>query len=214
MRATAQAHPRGRWEDQLLRVLAYPANLALTGVAAFLLALPLVTALGASVAATRSMQRWLRDGDDAVFTNTFREYAATWRRTLVPGLAAVAAVGVLLVDATFLWRQLSGGTGGTSGLALLLAAGTVPVDLSVALLLLAWPVAATRTPEGSAKAWAVEAGYLIARRPARAAVLLFITVSFGLTCLFLPTAVPFFGLSVPMYLALVSLGQDEAGTGT
>jgi uncharacterized membrane protein YesL len=191
--------------------MAYPANLAFAGLAAFLLALPMVTALGASVAAARSMGRWLREGDDAVFTATFREFAATWRRTLAPGVAAVVVVVMLSVDAVFLWRQL---TDGTSPIALLLAAGTVPVAVAVALVLLALPVAAARTPDASAKAWLVEAGYLIARRPMRAAVLLVITVAFALTCYLLPTAVPFFGLSVPVYLALVSLGGDQEDTDT
>jgi uncharacterized membrane protein YesL len=191
--------------------MAYPANLAFAGLAAFLLALPLVTALGATVAAARSMGRWLREGDDAVFTATFREFAATWRRTLAPGVAAVAVVVMLSVDAVFLWRQL---TGGTSPIALLLAAGTVPVAVAVALVLLALPVAAARAPDASAKAWLMEAGYLIARRPMRAAILLVITVAFALTCYLLPTAVPFFGLSVPVYLALVSLGGDQEDTDT
>ena len=191
--------------------MAYPANLAFAGLAAFLLALPLFTALGAAVAAGRSMDRWLRAGDDTVFTNTFREFAATWRRTLAPGIGAAAVVFVLSVDAVFLWRQL---TGGTSPIALVLAAGTVPVAVTVALVLLAVPVAAARTPDASARAWLVEAGYLVARRPIRAAVLLVIAVAFALTCYLLPTAVPFFGLSVPVYLALVSLGDRQAGMDT
>jgi uncharacterized membrane protein YesL len=157
------------------------------------------------------MDRWKREGADAVFTTTFREFAATWRRTLVPGVAAVAVMGVLSVDAVFLWRQL---TGGTSPIALLLAAGTIPLDIAVALLLLAFPVAAAHSRDDSAKTWLVEAGYLIMRRPARATVLLLITIAFTLTCYLLPTVVPFFGLSVPVYLALVSLGDDQASTGT
>jgi uncharacterized membrane protein YesL len=191
--------------------MAYPANLAFAGLAAFLLALPLVTALGAAVAAARSMDRWLREGDDAVFTNTFREFAATWRRTLAPGIGAAAVFGILSVDAVFLWRQL---TGGTSPIALVLAAGTVPVAVAVALVLLALPVAAARTPDASVKAWLFEAGYLIARSPMRAAVLLVIVMAFTLTCYLLPTAAPFFGLSVPVYLALVALGDDQASTDT
>lgn len=190
--------------------MAYPANLAFAGLAAFLLALPLVTALGAAVAAARSMDGWLREGNDAVFTTTFREFALTWRRTLVPGVAAVAVVVVLSVDSIFLMRQLSAGT---SPLALLLAAGTVPLDVAVALLLLAFPVAAAHSRDDSAKAWLVEAGYLVTRRPVRASMLLLITVAFTLTCYLLPTAVPFFGLSVPVYLALVSLG-DQGTTDT
>lgn len=207
---TTQVRPRRNWEHQLLRLMSFPANLAFAGLAAFVLALPLVTALGAAVAAARSLDRWLREGDDAVFTTTFREFAATWRRTLAPGVAVVAIVIVLCVDAVFLWRQL---IGGTSPVALLLAAGTVPVAIAIALVLLALPVAAARTPDASAKDWLVEAGYLIARRPARAAILLVIAVAFTLTCYLLPTAVPFFGLSVPVYLALVSLG-DQRRTGT
>lgn len=191
--------------------MAYPANLAFAGLAAFVLALPLVTALGAAVAAARSIDRWQREDNDSVFTTTFREFAATWRRTLVPGVGALAVVVVLLGDALFLWRQVNGDT---SPMALLLAAATIPLDIAVALLLLAFPVAAARAPDDDTKAWLIGAGYLVARRPVRASMLLVIVMAFTLTCYLLPTVVPFFALSVPVYLALVSLGDDQASTDT
>ena len=56
------------WETSVLGWLAYPANLAFAGIAAFVLALPLVTALSAAIAVGVALDRW-RDGDETgVFT--------------------------------------------------------------------------------------------------------------------------------------------------
>lgn len=195
------------WEQSVLKWLAYPANLAFAGLAAFLLALPLVTALPAVVAAARSMDGWLRHDSTTVFTSTFREFRATWRRTLPLGILAVVIVGILAVDAMFLWTQV---TTGTSGVALAVAAASIPVAVAVALFLLALPVAASRNRDGTAREWLIEAGYLITTRPVRALVLLVLTGALVSTYLLLPTLVPFFGLSVPVYLALVSLGSPPA----
>ncbi|WP_104165480.1 DUF624 domain-containing protein [Cryobacterium sp. N22] len=200
------------WEHRLLAAMAYPANLAFVGVAALILALPVVTILPASVAAARALRLWLQDGETAVFTATFREFGATWRRTLPMGVGSVAVVLLLSVDSFFLGQQLSAAGAGASPVALVLAAATVPVALAVTLLLLALPVAAARSREGTARQWLVEAGYLIARRPVQALLLLAIVVIFFLTCYLLPTLVPFFGLSLPVYLALVTLGRNTGGT--
>ncbi|RYV52122.1 hypothetical protein [Pengzhenrongella frigida] len=210
MSAASGRRERRSWEQGLLAALAYPANLAFAGVATFLLALPLVTALPAAIAGARAMDGWLRHGDDTVFTATFREFAATWRRTLPLGALSLVVVALLGVDGAFLWSRLVGG----GSAALLLAAATIPVTVTVALVLLAVPVAATRSPDGSWRSWLVEAGYLVARRPARAGVLLLLTVAFALTCVLVPTVIPFFGLSVPVYLALVSLGPSSPGSAT
>lgn len=191
------------WEQTALRVLAYPANLAFAGVAGLLLALPLVTALPAAIAVGRSLDGWLREDSTTVFTSTFREFAATWRRTLPLGALGAVVVGFLVFDGWFLWAQV---TSGTSGLALAIGAASVPVAISVALMLLALPVAASRNRDGTAKEWLIEAGYLVTTRPLRATILLVLAVAVLVTLVLVPTVLPFFGFSVPVYLALTSLG--------
>ncbi|MBZ2199698.1 hypothetical protein [Occultella gossypii] len=205
---------RRGWEQRLLAAMAYPANLALGGVAAFILALPVLTAVPAVIALGRAYGAWLREGDDAVFTGTFREFAATWRRTLPLGAAGAVVVALLVVNATFLLARLEAGP---DPLALVLAPATAVVGAAVTLLLLGLPVAAHRSRDAGVKQWLAESGYLVARRPVRALTLLAIVAAFGFTCGLLPTIVPFLGLSVPVYLAHVSLGQGdgtERGGGT
>ncbi|PXA67250.1 DUF624 domain-containing protein [Cryobacterium arcticum] len=200
------------WEHRLLAALAYPANLAFVGVAALLLAVPIVTILPASIAAGRALRAWLQDGETAVFTATFREFGATWRRTLPLGVGSVVVVFLLLVDSVFLGQQLSAAEAGASPVALILAAAAVPVAVAVTLLLLALPVAGAKSPDATARQWLVESGYLIARRPIQALLLLATVAFFVLTCYLLPTLVPFFGLSLPVYLAIVTLGREKPDT--
>ncbi len=210
MSAVTTRRRRG-WEQRLLAAMAYPANLALGGVAAFILALPVITAVPAVVALGRAYGSWLREGDDAVFTGTFREFAATWRRTLPLGVAGAVVVALLVVNATFLLDRLDAGP---DPLALVLAPATAVVGAAVTLLLLGLPVAAHRSRDADVKHWLAESGYLVARRPVRALALLAIVAAFVFTCGLLPTIVPFLGLSLPVYLAHVSLGQgDGAGPG-
>lgn len=198
---------RSRWEHRLLAALAYPANLVLAGIAATIVSLGVVTVLPAAVAATRALDGWLRHGDDAVFTATFRELRATWRRTLPLGLAATACTLVLTVNAVFLWHRSDGGTVGP---ALVLGAATAVVGCAVALLLLALPVAATRSPDARPREWLVEAAYLVARRPVRSLLLLVLVVGVLGTLWLLPTLAPFVAVSVPAYLALVTLGHEPS----
>jgi uncharacterized membrane protein YesL len=198
--------PRRRWEDSLLGALAYPANLAFAGVATLILSLGVVTTLPACIASARALSGWLRHGDTAVFTSIFRQFARTWRRSLPLGVASALVVAVLVVDIVFLSAQLSGGT---PLVALLMTAATVPIAIAVSLILLAIPVAATRSPEAGPKQWMIEAGYLVARRPGRAIFLLALVIALALTFYLLPTLAPFFGLSLPVYLALVSLGDSQ-----
>lgn len=201
------AGPRRRWEERLLAGLAYPANLALAGLAATVIALGIITVLPAAVAASRALDAWLRDGEDAVFTGTFRELRATWRRTLPLGAAATLCTGVLSVNAVFLWNRSDGGTNGP---ALILGAATVVVACTLALLVLALPVAATRSPDAGPRAWVVEAAALVAGRPVRAVVLLALVVALLATLWLLPTLAPFVAISVPAYLALVTLGHQPS----
>lgn len=206
VRPAAATRPGGtRWEDRLLAAMAYPMNLAAAGLAALILSLPLVSAVPAGIAAARAMNGWLRDGDSAVFTATFREFRATWRRSLPLGVAAVVACAMLAVNAAFLGDQLTSAPG---PVALVLTAATVPVSIAVALLLLAIPVAAARRPEATRLDWVIEAGYLIARAPLRALFLLALVIAAWLTFYLVPALAPFFALSVPGYLALVTLDRS------
>ena len=206
---SAGSAARPRWEHKLLTLLRYPANLMFAGLAATILSLGVVTALPAAVAASRAMSGWLRDGDDTVFTTTFAEFAATWRRTLPLGVGAVAVVVVLAANTAFLWDR-AGAASGADGPALLLGAATAVLTCAVALVLLALPVAATRTPDGDRRGWLVESAYLVARRPLRSVTLLVIVAAVAATFYLLPTLVPFVGISVPAYLALVTFGHGPA----
>lgn len=190
--------PRG-WEGRVLGALVHPMNIAAAGLAAAVLSLGVVTAIPAAIAASRAMQRWLAGDDQAVFTGVFREFAATWRRSLPLGVAAVLVGAVLIVDVAFLMDQLAHG----SGVAIALLAATVPVAIALGLLALALPVSAALHRDASARDWFFGAGALVARRPFTAILLLIAVVTFGLCCYLFPTLLPFFGMSLPAYLALL-----------
>lgn len=197
--APAGGNARTGWEHKVLAVLAYPANLAFAGVAAFLLAVPVVTWFSAWVAGGRALHRWLADGDDAVFTTTFREFAATWRRTLPAGVAATVVAAVLALNVIFL------GTRDTP-VAFLFGMATVPFAAAFALVTIMLPVAAATEPDASMREWLRQAVTLAVRRPLASVVLLVIVTAFGLTCVLVPTIVPFFGMSVPIWLAIATTG--------
>lgn len=202
MTRAVESRPRSqRWEHKLLALLGYPVNIALGGVAAFLLALPLITVLPAAVALSRALLRWRTDGDEAVFTNTFREFARTWRRTIPLGAAALLIVFVLALDTLFLLAKL---TADPNGPALVLAAATLPVAILTGLFLLAVPTAAAQTPGATAGAWLRAATQLIFAAPIRSIVCLAIATACLMTCVLLPTILPFVGLSIPCYLALIT----------
>ncbi|WP_165358541.1 DUF624 domain-containing protein [Haloactinopolyspora alba] len=195
--ATPDGARRNRWEHRVLAALAYPANLAFAGVAAFLLALPIVTWLPASVAAGRAMHGWLTDGDDRVFTTTMREFAATWRRTMPAGLVATAVATVFTINLVFLGSR-------DAPVAFLLATAMLPFAAAFVLVIVMLPVAAARWPDASMRRWLTEAVALAAARPVASAALVVIVAAFGLTCVLVPTIVPFFGLSVPVWLGLAT----------
>ncbi|HEY8471133.1 MAG TPA: hypothetical protein VIL37_00655 [Natronosporangium sp.] len=189
------ARPRGRWAQRLLAFLAYPANLALAGLAGFLLALPVVTWLVAWIAAGRAMHAWLAEGDQRAFVNTFREFAAVWRRSLPVSVPATVVVTVLSVNLLFLGSQ-------DTPVAFLFGAATIPVAAGVALVALMLPAAAAIEPDARMRQWLRGAVALAAARPLRSLLLLAIVAAFGATCTLLPTIVPFFGVSLPVWLAL------------
>ncbi len=92
---------------------------------------------------------------------------------------------------------------------MLLAAATLPVAVVAGLFLLAVPTAATLTPDGDARVWLRAAARLIFAAPVRSILCLAISVAFLLTCLLLPTILPFVGLSVPCYLALITWSPER-----
>lgn len=179
----------------MLGLLAYPGNLALAGVAAFLLALPGVTWLSAWVACGRALWAWLVEDDQRAFTGTFRQFAATWRRTLPASVLATLLALVLLSNLLFLRTQ-------QTPVALLFAAATVPVAAALALLVLMLPAAAAREPDAAMRRWLYTAAGLAVARPLWSLVLLVIVAGFAATATVLPTIVPFFGISLPVWLGL------------
>lgn len=195
--------PRRRgWEDRTLAALAYPANLALAGVAAFLLALPVVTWLAAAVAAGRALHGWLAHDDDRVFTRTFREFAVTWRRTLPASVAATVMALVVLVNMLFLGRQ-------ETPVAFVFGMATVPFAVAGMLVACYLPVAAALQRDAGTRDWMRGAVALAAERPVRSLLLAAVVAAFSLTCVLAPTIVPFFGLSLPVWLALVTAGVSR-----
>lgn len=192
---TEQVRRRPRWESALLAAMAYPANLAFAGLAAFLLAVPVVTWLTALIAAGRALDRWVARDDDRVFTNTFQEFRALWRRTLALSVLATVVVFVLVINLLFLGDQ------GTSA-AYLLGMATVPVAAMLVLVVVMLPAAAVQMPDGTAGEWLRLALSLGVRGPVVSLALVVVVIGFLLTCVLLPTMAPFFGLSLPAWLGL------------
>ena len=207
--ARAQPRPSRRgWEGQLLTWLSYPMNIALGGLAAFLLALPIVTLLPAMIALGRSLARWICDGDDAVFTNTFREFAAIWRRSLPMGVVAAVVLVVLVADFLFLAIQI---TTGTSGLEIVMAAAAVPFSILALMFGLAIPIAAATLPGGTRRQWIRGAVVIIVRKPSRS-ILVFLGACAVVTlCVLLPSLAPFVLLSGPLLLGVLLWGRSAHG---
>lgn len=191
-----------RWESQVLRWLAYPAALALTGLAGFVLALGVVTWLMAAVAVGRSLQRW-SEGDDRTFTNTFRELGATWRRTWLPSLAASVVLALVVLNIVFLTTR-------DSPVAVLLIAATVPLAAMFCLVLIHVPAAAALAPDQRARGWALGAVRLVVAAPGRSLAVLMISATWLTLCTIAWTLVPFLAVSVPVYAGLVASRRTTA----
>ncbi len=198
------AHPRQRWEHKILGFLSYPANIALGGVAAFILALPLVTLVPAAIALARAFSMWRETGNDAVFTNTFREFGATWRRSLWIGLASLVLLVILVVDVAFLVAQLTGDGGPQP--AIIFSAAVVPIGAVISLVLLSVPVAAAQHRNGTPRQWIRAAAALLVAKPLASLEMLVVLVTVLLSCVVLPTLIPFIGISVPIYLGVILWG--------
>ncbi|MEO5781526.1 DUF624 domain-containing protein [Arthrobacter oryzae] len=196
--------PRRRWEHKVLGFLSYPANIALGGVAALVLALPLVTLLPAAIALARAFSTWRETGNDAVFTNTFREFGATWRRSLVIGLVSLVILVILVADIVFLVTQLT--VGGAPQPVILVSAAVIPIGAVVSLVLLSIPVAAAQHRDETARHWIRAAVGLVVAKPLASLGILVVLLTVLLACIALPTLVPFAGMSVPIYAAIVLWG--------
>jgi uncharacterized membrane protein YesL len=200
------AGDRGAWEQKALGAMSYPANLAFAGVAAFVLALGVVTWMSAASAAGRALHSWQNDGDDQVFSRTFREFAATWRRTLPASIAATVIAAMIGLNLIFLGSR-------DTPVAFLFGMATIPLAATLLLIVLMLPVAASWDRDGTMREWLRGAVVLAAQRPLASLVLLAIVVAFGLTCVILPTIVPFLGISLPVWLALVTSRPDPGAAG-
>lgn len=192
--AGGRSRPRAGWAERLLAILAYPPNLALAGLAGFLLALPVVTWLVAWIAAGRALHAWPAEGDHRVFVGTFREFGAVWRRSLPVSVLATVVVAVLTTNVLFLGTQ-------DTPVAFLFGAATVPAA-AAALVVLMLSAATAVDREASMRQWLRTATALAAARPLSSLVLLVIVAGFRVTCVLLPTIVPFFGVSLPVWLGL------------
>ena len=195
-----QAPGHGRrvsWETSLLAWLTPLANLALAGVAAFVLAIPLVTAPAAAVAAGVALKGTREDDEDSAFLATFRAWRATWRRTLGVSVAGAVLSALLVVNWVFLLSR-------ESPVAIVALGAMVPVSVLLLLLLVHLPAAVAWHPDGRARPWLREALALSLASPLRSLAVCVVVVTWLALCLLLPTIVPFFGLSVPVLAGLVS----------
>lgn len=188
----------------MLVFLSYPANVALGGVAAFILALPLVTLIPAAIALARAFASWRETGNDAVFTNTFREFGATWRRSLLIGLASLVILVILVADIMFLVTQLT--VGGAPQPVILISAAVIPIGAVVSLVLLSVPVAAAQHRDATAGQWIRAAVGLVVAKPLASLGMLVVLATVLLACIALPTLMPFAGMSVPIYAAVLFWG--------
>lgn len=185
----------------MLAFLSYPTNIVLGGIAAFILALPLVTLLPSAIALARAFALWRENGDDAVFTNTFREFAATWKRSLGIGAVSFGLLTILASDIAFLAEQLSNKNG--SQIAILFAAAVVPLGALISLLLLAIPVAAAQQSDATGREWIRAAFTLLLAKPFQSLKVAVVLATVILCSVALPTLIPFISISVPTYLAAI-----------
>lgn len=194
----------------MLAFLSYPTNIILGGIAAFILALPLVTLLPSAIALTRAFARWRENGDDAVFTNTFREFGATWKRSLGIGAVSFGLLTILATDIAFLAAQLSNKNG--SQIAILFSAAVIPVGVLVTLLLLAIPVAAGQQSDATAREWIRAAFALFLTKPFQSLKVLVVLATVLISCVALPTLIPFISISIPTYLAAILWSAPVGGS--
>ncbi len=199
---SARRRRRDPWETSVLGWLTYPANLAFAGIAGFVLALPLVTALSGAIAAGVALDRW-RDGDESgVFTGTFHAFRETWRRTLGLSVAGALLGAALVANWVFLLTR-------DSPLAIILLGALVPVTVVALLLVVHLPAAVAANPDGGARDWVSGSFALSFARPLGSLAVLVVVVTWGVFLLLLPTVIPFFGISVPVLVGLISADRRK-----
>ena len=203
---TQRSGRRQSWETSLLGWLTPLSNLALTGLAAFVLALPLVTAPAAAVAAGVALKWTREDDDDSAFIGTFRAWRATWRRTLGVSLLGAVLVAVVVVNWLFLLNR-------ESSMAIVVLGAMVPVTVLLLLVLVHFPAAAAWDPDGTTTDWLRGSLALSLASPLRSLAVCVVVVTWIALCLLLPTIVPFFGLSVPALVGLLSADSQRSRAG-
>lgn len=186
---------RPRWEHTVLRLLAYPAYLGLLNLGWLVLALPVVTWLSAAAAMTRAMHAWLAEDDQRPFTNTFRFFRESWRRTLPVSLASTAVLLVAAGNVAFL-RDTGGRAAG------LLLAAQLPLLAAVAVYLAALIPVMALWPDLEPRSWLREALVLVARHPAFAAIHLILLLTLVGVLLIVPTLAVFCCASLPAFWSL------------
>lgn len=192
-----------RWETTLLGALAYPGNIFLGSLAVLILSLGIITVLPAAIALARAFALWNVTNDDKVFTNTFRQFRETWRRTLGLGAIATVVFAILVADGIFLAAQLTS-TG--DPMALMFAAAVMPIAAAVGVFAVALTAAATLSTEADARTWAREGFVLMLQHPRRLLlVLLTLTVTIVASVL-LPSLAPFVTIALPVYVGVRAWG--------
>ena len=185
-----------RWETRLLGWLEHPVNLMLANLVWFVLVLPVVTWLPATVALVSALDRWFTHGDDRVMRNVVAGWRAHWRRTLPLGIFATLVGGMLGANALFLSTRAPG-----VATVLLGATGVLGV---VWLALHLWLVVViARRPDESWRGWYVESAARIAARPLLTLGCVVFTVLLVAVLVGFWTIVPFF--SANLVVALVVL---------
>lgn len=195
------------WETATLGWLSYPANLAFAGVAAFVLALPVVTAVSAATAAGVALERWRAGDEGGVFFGTFKAWRSTWRRTLGVSVLGTVLSAIMVVNWLFLLNQ-------ESPVALVLLGALIPLTLVLLLVLVHFPAAVAGHTAGAPREWLRAAFMLSLARPLRSLGVCVLVITWGAFCLLLPTIIPFFGLSVPVLVGLLSANNQVRRVGS
>ena len=110
----------------------------------------------------------------------------------------------MVADIVFLVTQLT--VGGAPQPVILVSAAVIPIGAVVSLVLLSIPVAAAQHRDAPGRQW-IRAGIgLVVAKPLASLGMLVVLVTVLVACIALPTLVPFAGMSVPIYAAIVLWG--------
>lgn len=201
--AMSPRHRQGRgrarghgWESSALRVLEYPANLALANVAWVLLALPVITIFPALVALATALDRWLRMDEQRPFYGTFAAFLPAVRRLWALSLASTIFGTVLALNVVFLSSQ-------EGRFPALLAGFLVPIAVAyVAVHTALVPIAARRGDLTQMELLRASA-LTVLRHPIRSLLLVVAVAASSVLFLWPPLALTL-GASVPVFLCLTA----------